>query len=56
MASNVVDGLFYRPLTHYIKSHFAIKASSLYSVAVISGAVAMMLWACGIRINLCVQS
>ena len=58
MASNIVGGLFYKPLVYYIRSHNASvvvhsKASSLNSIAVNSGAVAIyiVLWACGIRVN-----
>ena len=54
--TSIVDGLFYKPLIYYIRIHNASvvvysKASSLYSIAVNSGAVAVVLWACGIRVN-----
>ena len=47
---------FYKPLIYYIRSHNASvvvysKASSLYSIAVNSDAVTIVLWACGIRVN-----
>ena len=47
---------FYKPLIYYIRSHNASvvvysKASSLYSIAANSGTVAIVLWACGIRVN-----
>ena len=48
MASNIVDGLFLKPLIYYIRSHNA--SVVVYSKAS-SGAVAIVLWACGIRVN-----
>ena len=54
MASNILDGLFYKPMIYYIRIHNASvvvynsKASSLYSIAVNSGTIAIVLWAYGI--------
>ena len=50
MASNIVDSFIF--ISHYIRSHIRLcsKVSSLCSVAACYyiGAVAIVLWACGI--------
>ena len=61
MTSNIVDGLLYKPLIYYLRSHNASvvvyniysKASSLYNIVVNSGVVAIVLWACGIHNYIC---